>query len=333
MSEMEARINSSDVRKYIISVPEFHKPAWNLVNDIKNLLDDLQAHNTVDTLAKKYYLTGKHDKLEQLKKVLIIYFAYEQAFKYGEIRTGVFKELPDKRYDSFIATIIDKKIKSLSLPSNFKIITWNYDRQFEIAYQEYLSSSITDIQNRIQAIPSKEYLEDNSEIDLNKFSLVRLNGVAALNSHISCLLGINPPYSDEDYKNLYNSVILLYTQLTSDDLKAFNYSWEDNNDYKGVHDKIHSIKGIAKDIMAQTDILVIIGYSFPLFNRSVDKELMSSLTYNLQRIYVQDIKDRGTEIKNLLWESFGNLVKNRPANFIKEIGYTNQFFIPPEADI
>ncbi len=49
----------------------------------------------------------------------------------------------------------------------------------------------------------------------------------------------------------------------------------------------------AKQVLAQTEILVIIGYSFPFFNREIDAEILKS--YNpsdLNRIYIQDTKER-----------------------------------------
>jgi hypothetical protein len=46
----------------------------------------------------------------------------------------------------------------------------------------------------------------------------------------------------------------------------------------------------AQNIAQETDILVIIGYSFPYFNREVDKEIFKSILQrnSLQKIYCQD---------------------------------------------
>jgi hypothetical protein len=46
---------------------------------------------------------------------------------------------------------------------------------------------------------------------------------------------------------------------------------------------------IAKEIIIGSDILVIIGYSFPFFNREIDKEIFNVLCQTgLKKIYYQD---------------------------------------------
>jgi len=49
---------------------------------------------------------------------------------------------PDYRYDSFFASILNDL---QSFPENIKILSWNYDLQFEISFAEY--SGIHEIKN------------------------------------------------------------------------------------------------------------------------------------------------------------------------------------------
>ena len=64
-----------------------------IVDDLQWLLLEADNHQTIDTLAKKYYLTNSSD-LNKLKRILIIFFFVRQSLIQ-----------PDKRYDSFLAAI------------------------------------------------------------------------------------------------------------------------------------------------------------------------------------------------------------------------------------
>lgn len=75
--------------------------------------------------------------------------------------------------------------------------------------------------------------------------------------------------------------------------------------------------------MSQTEILVIIGYSFPTFNRDIDRGLLSSAT-KLEKIYYQAPKN---DVDGLIQRLKGINPKE-----IEVIPHTdlNQFFIPYE---
>ncbi|MEJ7684834.1 MAG: hypothetical protein WKG06_44710 [Segetibacter sp.] len=274
--------------------------AKELIEDINWLIKEIKPHKTVDTLAKKFYLiSNRHQDLMKLKRLLIIYFLYEQGLKGGEIRKGITKETPDRRYDSFIASITNPSINNTTLPGNFKIITWNYDLQFELALREYRPGlKINDIQKEIQAIPSQYYLRNKVDVDFSKFVLVRLNGVAGIGKfkqdENSNLFG---SFFDTKYHSLLSQIVQYYsvlnmpkTQAEENDDLVFNYSWENADEFgNNLYGSINEIKQKAKYIMPETELLVIIGYSFPYFNKHIDKELFESFT-KLKKIYIQDYK-------------------------------------------
>lgn len=60
-----------------------------------------------------------------------------------------------------------------------------------------------------------------------------------------------------------------------------NYAWENN-------DLTNARRNRAKKIFSETDILIIIGYSFPPFNKEIDKELFNSLRKKDLEIIYQD---------------------------------------------
>ena len=88
----------------------------------------------------------------------------------------------------------------------------------------------------------------------------------------------------------------------------------------------------AKDDTIQTEILIIIGYSFPDYNAKVDKEIIKNMikSNNLKNIYIQDPNPENIK---------SNLLKNLDftVNFLNQIGINftldsncNNFYTPME---
>src|SRR5205085_5957769 len=101
-------------------------------------------HPSIDTFAKKLFLTNDEYNLRQLKLILSVYFLYEQSheaekdnfFQYHEkVR---YSNLPvDPRYDFFMAALLKPSKPRPVLPDNLYIVSWNYDSQLEMAYHPY----------------------------------------------------------------------------------------------------------------------------------------------------------------------------------------------------
>ena len=73
--------------------------------------------------------------------------------------------------------------------------------------------------------------------------------------------------------------------------------------------------------------LVIIGYSFPYFNREVDRLILQNMN-QLKNVYIQSLPDNAVEIA----QRFQNLRTdfNIKSNNLKIITDVNQFYLPPE---
>jgi hypothetical protein len=367
INELPSRLNSFElVVKSLISNPRklnksiaerdrYVEMMKTLQKDIQDLQKDVLAHKTVDTLAKKYYVvTNHHHKLIQLKKVLIAYFLFEQIRNTNPLSYTLrdkrpdegkgrqFKEFPDKRYDSFIATVISKIRGDLNLSPNFKVITWNYDVQFELAYERYLPTpaNLIEVQKRLQTIPNDLFLNGKNPIDLDKFSITRLNGIAGITS----LPKIKELVTNEEWQVDVSDLVCLLAELhcneQNEDVPLFSFAWEEHSQLHSVHPKKELLLEAAKEVMAQTKILVVVGYSFPNFNRSVDKKLFNELK-GVERVYVQDTN--ADEIAELLKSTFPFLnevygfeygSKQGTAKIpVLPIYGVDQFFIPPEAEI
>ncbi len=153
------------------------------VQMLDELHDDVIAHSTIDTYAKKLFVLKKKEKLNFLKSILTLFFVWEQTKK------------TDSRYDSFIASIIENNGE---FSDRIKILSWNYDYQFEKSYNEYFNEKIIEkIQRKLNVYPSPVYPDLNS-INMNSFSLTKLNGTLAFHRR-------NEP-ADRSYKMAENFV-------------------------------------------------------------------------------------------------------------------------------
>lgn len=95
-----------------------------MISDIEKLMYDIKEHATIDTLARKLYLTTQLNQFYKLKSLLSAFFVWAQlSYK------------PDSRYDTFLANILEEE--SLSIPKDISVISWNYDSQIETAYRSY----------------------------------------------------------------------------------------------------------------------------------------------------------------------------------------------------
>jgi hypothetical protein len=360
IDELPSRLNVfathvKEAKSFLSAVnnkPDFvrEEDMQSLLNAIYWLLEEMKTHKTVDTLAKKYYvLSNREPDLIVLKKTLIAYFLFEQRVQTAqlgnvELKTSRYKEIPDKRYDSFIATIISKERGNLTLDPSFKIVTWNYDSQFELAYRSYSEKNdFKFIQQKLQVMPSFITQESRYKFNQNKFGLVRLNGVAGfLSSDVFDNL-VHITNHAEVKVHLLGAIAYKFANMLEEEMSVFNYSWESKEQFESVHSEKQTLVEIAHQIMRETNILVVIGYSFPNFNRSVDKLLLQDLR-NLQKVYVQDVN--AEEVCELIRSSFE--LKEWHVQVIDDVRYdskseqqvpvipvkgVDQFFIPPEADI
>lgn len=131
------------------------------------LSQDAVRHNTIDTYAKRLYLTKEEDKFRHLKCLLSAYLTLEQIF-IGNC---------DQRYDSFWAAILEDQYNKL--PDNIRIVTWNYDSQLEISYKVFCPSEMNDLKsicNLLNIVVNNN--RQNVLSNKNRFGIYKLNGTA-----------------------------------------------------------------------------------------------------------------------------------------------------------
>jgi hypothetical protein len=318
-------------------------------SDIQWLLNEMRKHKTVDTLARKYYLISKkHKDLMRLKRLLTVYFMFEQTHDEGNIRSisnsHFPKELPDKRYDTFIASLITPKIDSLTMPPSIKVITWNYDMQMEIAYTEYAGCSTLLAQDLLQSIPSRTFVVDKLPFSTKRFGLIRLNGVAGIAELVRGKTFIDTVKNKKGVQLaeallMFNLKLYEESKEVTENYRVFNFSWEDSSEFSTyLFDGYNEVKSAATQVMSETEILVVIGYSFPYFNRQMDKKLFSNCPA-LKKVYIQDqnaiaiaqLVKSSFELfqKEQMWSDY-NGIRPIPQVPIETVTYVDQFFIPYE---
>ncbi|MDX1941836.1 MAG: hypothetical protein SFU99_14845, partial [Saprospiraceae bacterium] len=314
------------------------------ISEIDRLMPMLIGHATVDTFAKKLFLRNKpEDKnnLYSLKYLLGCFFVYEQIElkSYWDQftstgRKDVFtptrtsyegqKVQKDFRYDVFLSTLLSEK--DIILDERIKVISWNYDSQFEIAYQEFNPNSL------LKVYPHPNLFND---FNLNKSpQIVKLNGTATYlyseknrrsddESIFKPMYELNELKADMNYGALpsFFDMLRLYSDWLNtkkeDYIPFINFAWEKNVLSKKTLE-------FAKEIMHQTEVLVVIGYSFPNFNRTIDLELLKDTFFN--RVYIQTVKENIDDLS----QRFKWLIDRK----VEIIPYsdTYQFFIPYELD-
>ncbi len=195
-------------------------------------------------------------------------------------------------------------------------------------------------------VPGKWIVEKggNQEIDFTKFSLIHLNGIAGFKSIVE-----KPSKTLIDmYQNktptlneLLTDLIIYFDEITNienyspsnkEATQFFNYAWESkvtNHEFQSplANTTIHNAEKIAE----MTDILVVIGYTFPLFNRTVDNTLISKMN-RLTKVYIQDIFP--VTIQNTMQNAFERLQEPfHKDKFRVEFSLSdslNQFILPFE---
>jgi hypothetical protein len=260
----------------------------------KLIFEQIKKHYTPDTYAKKLTLTKKKDDLSLFKELLNLYFIFEQdnldiadefnlsdmlslkkpSFNdlYTEeqkINLNLFNKINNKidyRYDVFFSSylIFNEKTEELVLPDNVRILSWNYDNQLEFAFNEI--SKNDDLRKVKSALKISNYSEFNS---IGFPSILKLNGQS---NYFNLLNGFKINLKDE-LKSLLN---------TKQYLNTISFAWE--NSYNS-----ELLIRLSK-ISNFTDILIIIGYSFPNFNKEIDAIIINNAIYGINKslkIFIQ----------------------------------------------
>lgn len=288
-------------------IPGINEHFLNILSSrFKFISEGAKLFGDVDTFAKYLHLTNRSgEQLKILKETLVLYFVLKQRVL----------EVRDSRYLPWLVAIMEEK----KFPVNINIFSWNYDFQLQYAISRIIElekiKKIDDNTSEYTSSNFKHYPTCDPSFENEKFksvSLAQLNGVASFADHgdiKECLLTLE----SSEFMNILNEYLFKKKLQNS-----IRFVWENPRDSKTL----------ANTFLQMTDrvsIIVIIGYSFPFYNRDADKEIFKQLKErgNLRKIYYQDPVLDGQQ----LYSQF-NL--NQNVIEIVHIKQTENFHIPFE---
>lgn len=283
--------------RYISDSGQVETEKQRLLSDIDSLLKGVKEHVTIDTYARKLYLTKDMRMFNILKDVLCAFFIWVQLDR-----------KPDSRYDTFFANILNEE--TLSLPKDVSIISWNYDSQMEMAYRSYQP-------NKLLPIFEKNIIGDWPVLP-NTGRIFKVNGSATF-------LDLSTVPLIKDYKKTSPAVLLImfYNNVKADTTELgfqmkthLSFAWEESPNVPNMREAIRATT-------IDTEQVVVIGYSFPFFNRFADKEFFASMA-NLKKIYIQDIQANEVE------QSIQAVLPEGKKIEIVKIPNCSQFYLPKE---
>jgi hypothetical protein len=293
------------------------------LSNFQNIINQTLQHHSIDTLARKYWLkqkslakqenNGEYDWYQLIKNIITCWLTWRRLnnldIKFLEYdadskKSERLKKLIslDPRYDAFFSAILDE---NLELPNNIKIVSWNYDLQIEQSFKFYLND-----------VTLKE-VGHSIGINYNKYSIgpiIKLNGSAVIAEGTKALW-------ESSYNHQVHEVFIksLSNQFSKNIYSNIRFAWEEEG-------MIDDYRRLASKYVSESDIVVVIGYSFPIFNRETDRQLFANFTEKgISKIYIQADEKDAEGIKSQLESIETGLSKK--AEIIQNL---NQFFIPNE---
>lgn len=292
-----------------LSKKEVEDSKQRLIEGFHTLKVACSNHATIDTYAKKLWLQGMKEEFAHVELLLTIFFILEQVI-----------HKPDKRYDAFFANVLQRKadnIDELKLPTDIRILSWNYDNQLELVYKKFLNTSYSRIRDILGIYDVKSL--DKEKEQKQKSSIIKLNGTANFLAEEDWLR-----YSDTNMIDiaLLTNILYKYKECIQagccDGRLRLNFAWEDSYQSDMLNNMIPKL-------VQEAIAVVVIGYSFPYFNRKIDRIIFENMPH-LKKIYIQD-KD-----PNRIQQYIIPVI---PAEKLYEIKIVplkdvDQFFLPPE---
>lgn len=288
---------------------ELEESKQNLIGDFLKLKEACSDNATIDTYAKKLWLQGKKDEFAQVELLLTVFFILEQIV-----------HKPDKRYDTFYASVLQREVEyfdKLKLPDDIRILSWNYDNQLEMVYREYLKKDYSEIRDHLGIYDAKG--DGQKELPLKQCAIIKLNGTANFFAEEDWLQYSDTKKIDE---NLLKNILKNYAECVyvgrCEGRLRLNFAWEEafSKDL---------LENMIPKLVQDTTTLVVIGYSFPYFNRKIDRAIIEKMSH-LKNIYIQD------KYPNRIQQYITPVIpENRLAGIkIVPLDDVEQFYLPPE---
>jgi hypothetical protein len=250
-----------------LNEPKYQDYKLILKKNFSEISQKAEEFGDVDTYAKYLYLKDSDD-FAKVKLVLSQYFSLEQLILGKK----------DSRYLPWLIGIMENN----TFPENVKILNWNYDFQVELSAFNFgelenvnhRGNGFTYSSSFIKHYPSLDPTPNDNE----SFSIIHLNGIAGF----SRPKGFQNSSIFQGLAKKSNIEIINYI-INENHEPLIHFAWE----YSSYH---RLLKYRVAQMIESTSILVVIGYSFPFYNREIDKTIFNNLKSSgtLKKIYYQD---------------------------------------------
>lgn len=272
----------------------------NFTEEFNQFYPALTKHRSLDTFARLLFLQGKTTEYQSFKKFLDGYVSARSLF------------YDDLRYNSLLADLGVNSKGQIEYSSKISLFTWNYDFLLE-----------------------KELLFANDIPNWNDiFSRVtHFNGVASGlirigNDESSLFKELKITYNDR-FKNLQSYTLFVNKIIKSvkENISHIRFAWENSDEEL---DKIRA--DLTKKIQHATNV-VIVGYTFPFYNRLVDEAFLHEMGQKNKIV----LQDRDFSSAEALISQLELLNEHRGLKDIKKIVKSyenaNSFYVPFDLDL
>lgn len=234
----------------------------NRIDRYIEIAEKAKDYPSVDTLAKEYALRNRNMLLSRLKEAVEYYF-YLRTFQpeLFNSASGITRPLRnhDPRYIGFVTSLLsreDLEAKRL-VPADVSILSYNYDLELEWAIAQ----------------PKEDILEGFIKPKVQNKGIIHLNGRANVYNMDPSPKGLS--WWDE-----------ISNDISANAPTEISYAWE----------RSFETTEQLQQIIDKTTHLVVIGYSFPVFNREIDRQILANT--KLDKIYIQDLPSALPGIEN-----------------------------------
>lgn len=244
------------------------------------LNNEFRSHQSFDTYFKKLFHTKQSKELNKAKKALNLFFIWEHLAKVmnesdlpPKADSFFYKQAKvDKRYDALIAGLLrpENGISKTYCKTNF--ITWNYDLNLLSSIKNYFypNDNHRDFLKKIKRQSESEWnIED-------QISIINMNGY-----FYSKFFDEAITLDELEFRRVFVQKIAkgyFEDSFVDNDARLVKFAWEGVN----FESKIAMLK------IEMSDNVVIIGYTFPLYNRFIDLDYLPQTFVTRKKIYIQD---------------------------------------------
>ena len=248
---------------------ELEESKQNLIKDFRELKNQCVG-STIDSYARELWMRNDMQKFSHVELLLTIFFILEQII-----------HKPDIRYKNFLSKVAPKDFACdvLTLEEKVSILSWNYDNQIELAYRQFFGDNYSHIRERLGIYDVKDY--EHKQLSQKYCKIIKLNGTANFSHEEDWLKS-----SDNNTINeaVLKSILKRYDECiqieTCYGLLRLNFAWDKRWSGDMLTNKI-------PQLVHDAQILIIIGYTFPDYNRDIDRIILENMS-NLKSIFIQD---------------------------------------------